>query len=140
MRAIDKNKLSQLQHLKREIEMLKNQIDNMDYTIASDSVKGSASSFPYVEHKIIITGIDVKGHDQKVDNLRRKLSRRVDELMDLVCEINVYIEGVNDSEMRQILTLRHVNGFTWRQVAAHIGGGNTEDSVRKAHDRFLLRQ
>ena len=31
----------------------------------------------------------------------------------------------------------HVNGLTWDQVAAHIGGGNTGDSVRKMHDRFL---
>lgn len=50
-----------------------------------------------------------------------------------------YISTVEDSLMRQILTLRYVEGLTWNQVAQRIGGGNTEDSVRKAHNRFLMR-
>lgn len=45
-----------------------------------------------------------------------------------------------DAQMRMILSLRFVNGLTWRQVAHSIGGGNTEDSVRKACQRFLQEQ
>jgi hypothetical protein len=51
-----------------------------------------------------------------------------------------YISGIEDSFMRQILALRHINGLSWRQVAASIGGGNTEISVRVAHSRFLRNQ
>jgi hypothetical protein len=74
---------------------------------------------------------------RKIKRLKEKLQRRVDDLIDLVVEINEYIETIDDSLLRQIITLRHVNGLTWDQVAAHIGGGNTGDSVRKMHDRFL---
>ena len=42
-----------------------------------------------------------------------------------------FIRGVEDSRMRQILTLRYRNGMTWQRIAMEIGGGNTEDSVRK---------
>ena len=51
--------------------------------------------------------------------------------------INRYIQGVEDSFMRQVLTYRYVNGLSWNQIALSIGGGNTADSVRMAHNRFL---
>ena len=54
--------------------------------------------------------------------------------------LNRFIENVDDAQMRMILSLRFVNGLTWRQVAHSIGGGNTEDSVRKACQRFLQEQ
>ncbi len=54
--------------------------------------------------------------------------------------VNRFIENVDDAQMRMILSLRFVNGLTWRQVARSIGGGNTEDSVRKACQRFLQEQ
>jgi len=48
-----------------------------------------------------------------------------------------WIGNVPNPQMRMILSLRHVNGMSWQQVAMSVGGGNTKDSVRKAHDRFL---
>ena len=54
-----------------------------------------------------------------------------------MAEINRYVENIDDSLIRQIIILRHVNGLTWEQVAASIGGNNTADSVRMMHDRFL---
>ena len=51
--------------------------------------------------------------------------------------INRYIASVDNSLMRQVLTLRFVDGLSWDQVACNIGGKNTEDSIRKACERFL---
>jgi len=48
-----------------------------------------------------------------------------------------YIAGIDDSLLRQIFTYRFVNGLPWRQVAACIGGGNTEDGCRMAVKRYL---
>ena len=48
-----------------------------------------------------------------------------------------YINGIEDSLTRMIFKLRFVNGLTWYQVAMHIGGGNTEDSVKKTCYRYL---
>jgi len=132
---MDKNQLRQLRHLKSEIRLLKQQIDNMESEIVTDRVRGSDVEHPYIEKTYIIRGL---AYDRrKIKRLKEKLQRRVDDLIDLVVEINEYIETIDDSLLRQIITLRHVNGLTWDQVAAHIGGGNTGDSVRKMHDRFL---
>lgn len=48
-----------------------------------------------------------------------------------------YIAEIPDSLTRQIFALRFINGLTWYQTAMHIGGGNTEDSVRQRVYRYL---
>lgn len=48
-----------------------------------------------------------------------------------------YIAAIPDSLARQIFALRFVNGLSWRQVAFHVGGGNTEESVKKVVYRYL---
>ncbi|MCQ4921544.1 hypothetical protein NE686_00480 [Tissierella carlieri] len=137
---MDKEQLSQLKYLKSEIEILKKQISDLDYNITTDSVKGSSPYFPYTERNFLITGLDYQVHDNKLDRLQRKLNRRVEELIDLVEEINDYINDIDDSLVRQIFTLRYINGLEWKQVAASIGGDNTADSVRMIHNRFLERK
>lgn len=134
---MDKEQLSQLRYLKREIEMLKRQIEDLDYSMTTDSVKGSSPYFPYEERNFIIKGIGYKEYDNKLSRLQRKLNRRVEELIDLVEEMNEYIENIDDSLIRQIITLRCVNGLEWGQVAASIGGNNTADSVRMLYNRYL---
>ncbi len=54
--------------------------------------------------------------------------------------IERYIASVDDSLIRIALTLRFVDEMGWRAVAMHIGGGNTEESVKKMVYRFLNRQ
>ena len=134
---MDKNKLSQLRYLKNEIEMLKNQIDNLSFYITTDTVKGSDIEFPYVLHDIKISGLDVKSYKKRLRRLKIKQFRRVEELTNLIEEMDSYLKNVGDSFIRQILILRYVNGLTWEQVAANIGGNNTADSVRKVAERYL---
>ena len=48
-----------------------------------------------------------------------------------------YISSIPDSLTRQIFTYRFVNGLNWHQTAMHVGGGNTDESVRKRVYRYL---
>ena len=80
-----------------------------------------------------------------------RLGKVMAEIMDVkaILELNLqkywyeynrltrYIADIDDSLMRQIMTLRYVDLLTWQQVAYQIGGGNTESSVKQAHSRFL---
>lgn len=50
-----------------------------------------------------------------------------------------WIADVDEYPERDIFFYRYVSGFRWHQVAQHIGGGNTDESVRKRHDRYLER-
>ncbi len=132
-----RQQLRQLKYLKNEIKLLREQIDKLKAGVASDVVEGSENEFPYTKRRFTITGADYEEYQRKSKRLQRRLQRRVDDLMDLLEEINEYIADIDDSLLRQIITLRHVNGLTWDQVAASIGGGNTADGVRMMHDRYF---
>ncbi len=132
-----RQKLKQFRHLKREIELLEDQILNLEAGIVTDKVRGSLPHHPWVETSFKITGFDRIEYARKMDKLKRKLQRRIDDLQDMRAEIFEWVEGIEDSLLRQVIILRHVNGLSWRQVAREIGGGNTADSVRKMHDRHF---
>ena len=51
-----------------------------------------------------------------------------------------YVAEIDDSLMRQIITYRHIDLMTWRDIAQKIGGGNSEDSLRMAYKRYLERE
>ena len=51
--------------------------------------------------------------------------------------IVIFINTLKDSLSRQIVFYRCVEFLPWRKVAQKIGGGNTEDGVRKRFDRMF---
>lgn len=124
--------LSQLYWLNREIEMDKERLSDLESLVTSIS-SPELSGMPRAPG-----GCD-------------KISKYVAEILDLKAIIAAkqlqcihernrlerYITDVPDSLTRQVLTLRFVNGLSWYQVALHIGGGNTEDGVKKMCYRYL---
>lgn len=129
-----KHDLSQLYYLNREIVQLQKKLDELE------SLKISCTSQ--------ITGMPrVLGFSDKVGNYAAEIAD-LKSLLDLnlkkcfyeLNRINRYIQSIDDSEMRQIIALRYVNGLSWNQVAASISVYATESSVRKAHDRFLQKE
>lgn len=59
------------------------------------------------------------------------------ELLETLNQVEEFITSVDDSRMRRIITLRFIDNLSWNKVANRIGGGNTEDSVKKSFYRFM---
>ena len=74
------------------------------------------------------------------EKIREIISAKLVEISFVEREILEYICSIDDSIMRQIMTHRHIELKSWLQVTNAIGGNNTADSVRMAHDRFLKDQ
>ena len=124
--------LSQLYYLNREIEMDQRRLEELR-TKAENPSAGQLSGMP------------------KSPNVENKLERYVAELVDLTVIISAkqqqcihernrlerYISNIADSRMRMIFSLRFINGLSWLQVAAHIGGSITEAYVRNACYKHL---
>lgn len=51
--------------------------------------------------------------------------------------LNRYIASLEDPLIRQIMSLRCVNGLPREQVAASVGGGNTANGMRKKLHTYL---
>lgn len=125
-----KKELSQLYWLNREIEEEKRKLRELEAASTSGTAK--------------ITGLPhVSGAHDKIGDMAILIAEQRD-LIDLkvrqsVIEynrLNRYIAGVEDAQMRMILSLRYVNGLSWQQVAFAIG--ETDESYpRRKHNDFL---
>ena len=134
--------LKQLEQFKdkvTEIKILENRIMEIQQEAeecVSDTVRASSKHFPYTQHAIRITGIDIKKRD-KVNRVREKLIRRKAALYHELEEIESYIEDVEDSKVRQIIQLRYIKGMPWNVVAQKVYGYPNGDTARKKIKRFF---
>lgn len=125
--------LSQLFYLNKEIEDDKKRLAELE--AAAESTTITITGLPHVRSISDKTAIAAEIAD----------CRAAIEAKNKLCIIEYnrlmrYVNNIDDSIMRQIITLRHVNGLSWRQVAMSIGGGNTEGSVRLAHKRYMDKE
>jgi hypothetical protein len=129
-----KKELSQLYYLNREIEQDKRKLAELESAVTSGVAK--ITGLPHV------TGISDKVGDYAVEIaelreiIRLNLRRSILEYN----RLNRYISDIQDSEVRQILTHRYVDGMRWQQVASHMGGMYTADAVKKICYRFLAKR
>jgi hypothetical protein len=125
-----KKELSQLYYLNREIEEQQRRLTELE-SLATNCTSR-------------ITGFP------RGNAVNDKLARYVAEIADLrgLIDLNLkkcfyelnrltrYINSVEDSQMRQILSLRHINGLTWLQVAFMLGE-HDEQRPRRKYNAFL---
>ena len=130
---MNKRELSQLYYLNREIGQLKSRIEELECIAVSDTSR--ITGMPHV------TGISDKvgRYAAEIADLKELLDLNLKKCFYELNRLNRYIEGIDDSQMRMIMTLRYVNGLSWRQIAFSIGGGNTEDSIKKLAYRYLKK-
>lgn len=134
---MDKEQLKQIRYIKSEIEVIENQINNIEPTMVTDKVTGSSAYFPYVQRSFTLEGIDTDEYERRVRRLQRKLIKRKEKLLQLQEEINNFIDSIEDSLVRQIITLRYVDGLNWYEVSDRIGENSTSESVRKIAERYI---
>jgi len=123
--------LSQLYYLKKEIEMDHHRIRGLEAQLQPGSQK--FSGLPHGAGFVDKMGTYVA----QIADLKGIIEDKQRQCILEQKRLENYIAGVQDSFMRQILTYRFVNGFSWRKVAACVGGRNTDSSVQKAVQRYL---
>lgn len=125
-----KKELSQLYYLKKEIRAQQQRIKELE-TVAS-SCTSNINGLP-----------SGKGVSDKIGNYAAQIAD-LKSLLDLnlkkcfyeLNRLNRYIQSVEDSQMRMILTLRYVRGLTWQKIAYEIGE-HDEQCPRRKHNAFL---
>ena len=88
-----------------EAQLLQKELRNLPQT--KDSVKGSMAEHPYIEHTVIVSGVD----ERQGDRLRRQLQRKIDRIQEEVEAMELWLDNVDDTEMRMILRLRYRDGL-----------------------------
>lgn len=128
-----KDELKQIFYLNQEIKMWQRELERLQYKsiikgqeiTGMPFVTGTSDKVGDLVTRIVDTEVVIRGLLARVQIERRKVIE--------------YIDGIDDSMMRQIIFLRNVSCMNWNQIATEIGGYNTEDSIRKMYDRFLKK-
>lgn len=95
-----------------------------------------------VQSRVNFNGIALIYEDDFAEDvavLEEKIKTHLKDCLALYREILDFVNAIPDPLIRLIVSLRYINGLEWEQVALHIGGGNTGESVRKACERHLRR-
>lgn len=147
---MDKSVLGQYTDLKKEIEdeerrirKLETELENL--CVVRDTVTGSRPD-------LTIGPISVKGYPfpeerRKKMSLAMRKKRREEkkaELEEMVFRVEEFIESVDDSEIRQLLTLKYIDDLTWQQAANEMNKRYRKryysaDRCRMKIDRFIKK-
>jgi hypothetical protein len=147
---LDKEILVQYCEMREEIKDIRRRIGELDKylehpPIVSDTVKGTRKDGTYGSIKI--TGIPDPQYRRKGaarERLRKMLAAKEEELLELTCQAEKYIENIDKSEVRIMFRLYYIDGLTWWKVAQAMNRmlprrrvKFTEDSCRMRNNRFF---
>lgn len=86
------------------------------------------------------------GINDRVGNLAAAIADAKDEISKIESTITKsekqimdFINTIDDLQTRMIFRLRFLEGLSWKEVAAIIGGRNTEDGVKSSCYRYMSR-
>lgn len=126
-----KKELSQLYYLSKEIKTKEEQLEQLK--AIAESTTAQLTGMPHAS----VANDKIGKTAAEIADIKALIQLKIQEYWHEYNRLMRYINDIDDSLVRQIMTLRYINGMTWNAVADTIGG-NTDDSVRKMHDRYLL--
>ena len=124
--------LEQLRHLRGEVDMLSQRIAELE--LAARGGAGRITGMPRASRRRDRTGDMAVQLSLLWDRLEARRAR----CMDLLGVLYAFIDDIDDSLMRQIMTYRYIDGDTWQMIAARIGEWD-EQYPRRLHNRFLAQ-
>lgn len=129
-----KKELSQLYYLKKEIRQLEQRIKELE-TVAT----GCTAKITGLPHG---TGINDKigNYAAQIADLKALLDLNLKKCFYELNRLDRYIQSVDDPLLRQIMTYRFINGYSWSKIAYTVGGNNTPDGLRIKLMRFLRKK
>lgn len=139
-----KHILVQYIDLVQEKEEIQKRIDNLNQRLdrinkegnVKDAVKGGTGGWQTFH----VEGFPVADEDEAKYLLNkniRLLEQREHDVTEKVLEVERYLNTLDDSRMRRMITKRYIEGKKWYQVANEMGKQYTEDSCQKQMERFL---
>jgi DNA-directed RNA polymerase specialized sigma24 family protein len=138
---VTEGELSQYRAIKNEIDDLSfriNQLQEQKLQISTTKVKGSLSDFPYIEANFNVTGPDYDEEDRRktrISELIRKRRVKLSELVEKETELHDYIYSIPESEIRQMFTMRFIDGVSYETMGRKLHMDRT--TVAKKMKKYL---
>lgn len=136
---IDKKFLEQISALLNELEDLERRIEkieNKSCKVVKDSVQGSSTSYPYIQHSCTIEGVEHPKTKRSRNIYKKQIKSKRAKLDKFINKLEYELNYIEDSEIRQIIRHKYEDNKTWVQIM-FLMKYNTEDKARKKLERFL---
>lgn len=148
-----KSVLIQFSDMKEEIKDLRRRIDKLERELykmeeegtVKDTVTGGLGG---TQH-FVVEGLPAPAISRKalqIKTRKEKAAKMEGELLELVCQVEDYINGMPTSELRIMFRLYYVDNLSWPQVAMRMNSmfpkrriAYTDKSCQKKHERFLKK-
>lgn len=139
--------LARVKLIRKSIESLSKEIIQMntgEYCVSDSVTRGRKGKKPL--GTVVIRGIPYLEYYRKTDVLKKRrihLEKEELELLKLTSMVEEYIAGIQDVEIRNILSLYYIDDLNWVQVAQRMNWmyekkrAYTDGGCRRKHDRFL---
>lgn len=123
--------LSKLYHLKKEIEMQRKRLCELE-TLA-ESCRARITGLPHGK------GISDKvgKYASQIADLKCLLDLNLKKCFFELNRLTEYIQNVDDPLVRQVMTYRYIHGFNWQKTAFSVGGGNNPYNLKMRLYRYL---
>ncbi len=123
--------LSQLYYLNKEIKQLESKLMELETTVykATPNLTGMPGSGKCSDK--------VGRYAAEIADLKALINLNIKKCWHEKRRLERYIQSIDDSLIRQIFFLRYIELKKWEDVAASLGGNNTENSVKQIHSRYL---
>lgn len=155
---VSKDILIQYADTNKEVKEIRKKIDGLEIRIpklekriseieAGETVKDKVRGGNGGLQSFVVEGVPTKEYTEKKTELsiKRMLLKERKEMLEILelellrqtNDVEKFIRNVKDSHVRRIIRLRVIEGMSWNEVADEMGGGNTEDSVKKTFYRYV---
>lgn len=120
---MDKKTLKKYRSNKDRLIRIENQIQELcerESTVVMGKVTGSSADFPYTEVRTSVQMYD----PYEEENIRRQIRRKESDRLRILKEqeeVEDYINGIDDPEIKEIFELAFVEGKKQQEVADIIG-------------------
>lgn len=120
---MDKGRLKKHKKNKDRLKRIDEKIEELcgkEVQVVSGKVTGSSKDFPYTEVRTSVQMYEPYENDRINKRIREYEAERL-VLLQEVEEVDQYIEGIEDFEVREIFELSFVEGKKQREVAEEVG-------------------
>lgn len=118
------NQLRQYRHTKANILLLEQELDELILRSSAHDGAGRSNAVSDIVPQIVLQ--------------REKTQKKIDCLTERKNAVDAYL-GQCDDYFGLLLRWHYVDGRTWAAIALSIGGGNTEEGVKKACHRYVIK-
>lgn len=131
-KEVTPEQLGQLRALNREIAAEKDRLAQLRALKQGKQIR--AEGIPYLGPEQAR-----RQYEPEIRAIEEKIEENLSRCLEQLAWLEDYIGQVEDSQMRQILSLRYVSGLTWQQTAFRMGHYD-EQVPRRKHRKFFENQ